>query len=361
MKAEHAPERVAAVTGLGVEAIERLARGYAGAARGQRPAVIRLNYGVQRSENGGTAVRAVAMLPLITGSWKRQGGGMTLSTSGAFPFDTARLQMPELMLKSALGRPARTVNMSQLGEALNDLGKDGTEPPVKALFVYNCNAATVAPNQRAVLNGLRREDLFTVVHEQFFTDTADYADVLLPAVTFLETKDVQGAYGHLFAQVSMPAIAPLGEARNNVQVFGALGRRMFPGEACFEDDEDALIEQALGASSEDGNGWLSGITRERLEREGHVELTLPKDAAGEVLPFSTAAWFRTASGRAELTPVPVFVAPIESRGGTVDAYPLEFLPRKAERQGWAGGGGGAAGLGEAGRGFIGCGCECERS
>ena len=198
-KAEHAPERVAAVTGIAAETIERMARDYARAAKAARPAVIRLNYGVQRSENGGTAARAVAMLPLVTGSWKRRGGGLTLSMSGAFPFDSVRLQMPELMLKSELKRPARVVNMSRLGHALNEL----REPPVKALFVYNCNAAAVAPNQNAVLKGLRREDLFTVVHEQFFTDTADYADVLLPAVTFLETKDVQGAYGHLFAQVSM--------------------------------------------------------------------------------------------------------------------------------------------------------------
>ena len=309
LRAEHAPGAVAQVTGIAAEAIERLGRAYG--ARSERPAVIRVNYGVQRSENGGTAARAVCMLPLLTGSWKQKGGGLLLSTSGSFPFNGRRLEMPELMA----GRTCRVVNMSQLGHALTEL----QDPPVKALFVYNSNAAAVAPNQNAVLRGLRRDDLFTVVHEQFFTDTADYADVLLPATTFLETKDVQGAYGHLFAQVSTPAIAPLGEARNNVALFGELGRRMF-GDACFADSVDDLIDQAL--STDDPR--FAGITRQRLEREGHVGLTLPGP-----LPFADASWFRTASGRGELTPVPVFVAPAESRGAGGE-YPLEFLPRKAD-------------------------------
>jgi anaerobic selenocysteine-containing dehydrogenase len=198
---------------------------------------------------------------------------------------------------------------------------------VKALFVYNSNPAAIAPNQNDVLRGMRREDLFTVVHEQFFTDTADYADVLLPAPTFLEIKDVQGAYGHLFAQVSERAIAPLGEARSNVALFGELGRRMGFVEKCFDDREDALIDQAL----ETEHPWFAGVTRERLEREGHVPLQLPGNAAGEVLPFSTAEWFKTPSGRGELVPVPLFSAPTESRAHADHGeYPLEFLPRKAD-------------------------------
>ena len=326
MRAEHRPERVSAVTGISAEAVVRLAREYARAAKADRPAVIRLNYGIQRSENGGTAARAVAMLPLITGAWKRRGGGLQLSVSGAFPFAKAKLEMPELMERSALGRPSRVVNMSRLGEALNDLGQNPDDgPPVKALFVYNSNAAAVAPNQNAVLRGLRRDDLFTVVHDQFFTDTADYADVLLPATTFLETKDVQGAYGHLFAQVSERAIVPVGEARNNVAVFGDLGRRMF-GDASFADTEDELIDQALATD----DPWFAGVTRERLERAGHVALNLPADERGEVLPFSSPEWFRTPSGKGELVPVPVFIPASESRGGTVGEYPLEFLPRKAD-------------------------------
>lgn len=329
---EHSPACVSEGTGIAVEAVVRLAREYATCwKRTGKAAVIRLNYGVQRAENGGTASRAVCMLPLVTGAWKYRGGGLQLSMSGAFPWNKAALEMPELMQASPLGRPARVVNMSQLGRALTlpDAGVGGGEPvPVKALFVYNSNAAAVAPNQNQVLRGLRRDDLYTVVHEQFFTDTTDYADVVLPAPTFLEVKDVQGAYGHLFAQVSEQAIAPLGEARSNVRMFGELARRMGYTEACFEDGDDALIDQALSTD----HPWTQGVTRERMEREGHVELALPRDETGALLPFSTADWFRTPSGRGELVPVPVFVASSESVGG-VDAtaeYPLQFLPRKAD-------------------------------
>ena len=325
LKPEHSPEQVAAATGISPETIVRLARTYATT----KPTAIRLNYGIQRSENGGSSVRAVAMLPLLTGAWKHRGGGLQLSTSGAFPFNSKALQMPELMMLSPLGRPSRVVNMVRLGEALTtaDAGVGG--PPVKALFVYNSNPAAVAPNQNAVLRGMLRDDLFTVVHEQFFTDTADYADILLPAATFLETKDVQGAYGHLFAQVSQPAITPVGEARNNVALFGELGRRMGFTESCFRDTEDDLIDQALDTKSP----WLAGITRSRLEEKGHIPVALPTEADGAVLPFSTPDWFRTPSGRGELLPVPVFHAPVESRGGSAaqsGEYPLEFLPRKAD-------------------------------
>ncbi len=350
LKAEHAPERVAVATGITASAIVALARSYALAGRrGRNPAAIRLNYGIQRTENGGTAARAVAMLPLITGSWKYRGGGLLLSMSGAFPFNEAKLHMPELMQKSSLGRAARVVNMNQLGAALTDFGRgddlsavsselsadslkrndrsvissqlsDVSQPPVKALFVYNSNPAAVAPNQNAVLKGMRRSDLFMVVHDQFFTDTADYADILLPAPTFLENKDVQGSYGHRFVQITERAIEPRGEVRNNVEVFGELGRRMFPGESWAEDGVDELIDQALETNSP----WMAGITRERLEREGHVPLAV------EGLPFSDASWFRTASGKGELLPVPKFVPPVESRAAEDEAYPLEFLPRKAD-------------------------------
>jgi len=327
MRPEHSPEKVAEATGISPDTIVGLARAFAMAGREgsvtSGPAVIRLNYGIQRSEFGGTAARAVCMLPLLTGAWKYRGGGLQLSTSGSFPFNGDALEMPELMKASPLGRPSRIVNMSQLGRALTALDK----PPVKAMFVYNSNPAAVAPNQNDVLRGMRREDLFTVVHEQFFTDTADYADVLLPAPTFLEVKDVQGAYGHLFAQMNERAIAPLGEAKSNVALFGELGRRMGFEEACFDDREDALIDQALDTD----HPWFAGITRERLEREGHIALQLPVNESGDVLPFSTAEWFQTASGRGELVPVPVFTAPAESRAHAAGgAYPLEFLPRKAD-------------------------------
>ena len=192
LRPEHSPESVAAATGISPEAIVKLARAYAIAGRAASseqpknaanqprnagPAAIRLNYGIQRSQNGGTAARAVCMLPLLTGAWKYKGGGLQLSTSGSFPFNGNALEMPELMKASPLGRAARVVNMSQLGQALTSLGhgqkngETGDGPPVKAMFVYNSNPAAIAPNQNDVLRGMLREDLFTVVHEQFFTDT----------------------------------------------------------------------------------------------------------------------------------------------------------------------------------------------
>jgi anaerobic selenocysteine-containing dehydrogenase len=331
LQPEHSPESAAPITGIPADTITHLAHDYALAHRNTgRPAVIRLNYGIQRSENGGTAARAVCMLPLLTGAWKHQGGGLQFSTSGAFPFNSDALQRPDLMLASPLGRPARIVNMTGLGHALNTLGKlpatlqtDG--PPVMAIFVYNSNAAVVAPNQNAVLQGLRRHDLFTVVHDQFFTDTADYADILLPAPTFFETKDVQGAYGHLFVRISQQAIEPLGEVRSNVELFAALAQRMGFTEPCFSDSVDDLIDQALTSHSPS----FAAITRDRLEREGHIALQLPANASGQSLPFCDASWFRTPSGKGELLPVPVFAAPRESRAHAAE-FPLEFLPRKAD-------------------------------
>src|SRR5262249_17515873 len=158
-----------------------------------------------------------AMLPCITGSWKEVGGGLQLSTSGAFGLNKDALERTDLMEKS-LGRPARIVNMVELGQALNTLDN----PPIKAMFVYNSNPAAVCPNHNDVIRGLQRSDLFTVVHEQFFTDTTDYADIVLPATTFFEHKDLQIAYGHYFIQMSSQAIDPAGECRSNVEVFRAL-------------------------------------------------------------------------------------------------------------------------------------------
>ena len=328
MRPEHALSHAADITGLSADSIERLAQSYGRAGRdGRGPAAIRLNYGIQRSENGGTAARAVGMLPLITGSWKQRGGGVLLSTSGAFSFNSARLQRPDLMVQSPLRRPARTVNMSQLGDALTELD----HPPVKALFVYNSNPAAVAPDANQTLAGLRRPDLFTVVHEQFFTDTTDYADIVLPATSFLEHKELMGAYGHLVAQISDQAIEPLGEARSNPALFRELGLRMGFEEPAFRDSDDDLISQALETS----HPWLAGITPEALARHKQIPLTLPQNERGETLPFSDASWFRTVSGKAELLPLPVWRPAEESRAGTRTAgpaarFPLEFLPRKAD-------------------------------
>ena len=337
--ADYTPEFVSGVTGIAAADIERLATEYGTT----KPAAIRVNYGVQRSDNGGAAVRAIAMLPALTGAWKDFGGGLQLSTSGAFRWNSEALERPDLMVASPLGRAARAVNMSLLGQALTELGRRPEDGPgVHALFVYNSNPAAVAPDQGAVLRGLGRQDLFTVVHEQFFTDTADYADIVLPATTFLEHRDIQGAYGHYYVQLSEQAIAPLGEARSNVWLFSQLAQRMGFPEACFRDSVDDLIAQALRADDpERQDPWLAGITAESLDAAGGAQ-RLHLDAereGGNFLPFAEGP-FATPSGKVEfysetlaaqgMDPLPAFHPAAESRHTASGEYPLEFLPRKAD-------------------------------
>ena len=333
------PERAAQWTGIAAEDIRKLAREYATV----RPSVIRVNYGVQRSEGGGMATRAISMLPCIIGSLKEVGGGIHLSTSGAFDLNKDALRRPDLK-PDGLDHSPRVVSMVRLGEALNTL----SDPPVKALFVYSSNPAAVCPNHNEVVRGLRREDLFTVVHEQFFTDTTDYADIVLPATTFFEHKDLQAAYGHYYLQVSDQAIEPLGECRANVEVFRALAERMGFKDSCFSESVDEMIDGALASK----NPWLEGISRERLERERQVRLNFSRqlpvascqsetsESLEPFLPFAHGN-FRTPSGKAELyseamkalglDPVAEFTPPTESRnGGQGTAFPLELLARKAD-------------------------------
>ena len=337
---EYTPERVAAWTSMTAGEVERLAREYATT----RPAALRMNYGVQRSENGGTAVRAIAMLPALTGAWKHRGGGAQLSTSGGFAWDKQALERPDLALASPLGRLARAVNMSTLGLALTELGAKPEEgPPVHALFVYNSNPGAVAPNQNAVRRGLMRPDLFTVVHELFFTDTTDYADYILPATTFLEHTDIQGAYGHYFVQLSKQAIEPPGEARPNVWLFGQLAQRMGFKEECFRDTPEEMIRQAL-AIAPDGhstNPGMEHITFEELQQQGHIPLGfhlnpetqsfMPYTSGAVPTPSGKIEFYSEALAAAGLDPLPGFVPPVESRWGKdAERFPLEFLSRKAD-------------------------------
>lgn len=325
---EYPPARVAQWTGIAAEDIEKLAREYASV----RPAVIRVNYGVQRAQNGGSAVRAIAMLPCITGSWKEVGGGLQLSTSGSFFLNDNGIERPELMRSSPLGRAARIVNMSELGKALNELDS----PPVKAIFVYNSNPAVVAPNHNQVVKGFLRPDLFTVVHEQFFTDTTRYADILLPATTFFEHKELQKAYGHYYLQVSNPAISPLAECKSNTQLFTDLAHRFGFAEPCFRQTVDEMIDEAIWTDDSNRPAPLHGLTRERLENEGHIRLNIPET----FLPFAQGNFY-TRSGKAELysealaaqglDPVVSFVPPAESRHTErARQFPLELLSRKAD-------------------------------
>jgi anaerobic selenocysteine-containing dehydrogenase len=322
--AQYPPERVAQITGIGVDDIRTLAREYATTT----PAAIRMNYGVQRSENGAMAVRAIAMLPCITGSWKHVGGGLQLSLSGAFPLNKQGLKRPELMQKS-LGRAARVLNMNQLGKHLTD----NLKPPVKALFVFHSNPAAVVPNRALVLKGLRRDDLFTVVHEQFLTETCDYADIVLPATTFFEHADLQTSYGHYHLQRSDAAIAPLGEARCNSDVFRALAARMGFDDECFRATDDELIAEALKGD----DPWMRGITAESLATQHSMRMNFNGGGDKAYLPF-TEGGFPTSSGKAEFYSemlakqgfdgVLDFTPPLESRHGEASRYPLELLARK---------------------------------
>src|SRR5579885_60615 len=313
---EWTPQRAAELTGIAGEDIAALAREYATT----RPAAIRLNYGVQRSERGAMAVRTVALLPVLTGSWKDLGGGLQLSTSQAFQINRDALERPDLQHK-ALGREARLVNMTELGRALTAL----SDPPVKALEIYNSNPAAIAPDQNTVLAGLRREDLFTVVLEQFQNDTADYADILLPATTFLEHTDLYFAYGHYYLQLARPALAPPGETKPNVEVFRLLAARMGIDDPCLRDSDDDMIRAALSSD----HPFLRGITLEELEREHFVRLRLPEPFQ----PFA-AGGFGNGNGSGcchfhaeELDYTP----PIESRHGDAAVrrkFPLELISPK---------------------------------
>jgi anaerobic selenocysteine-containing dehydrogenase len=358
---QYPPEKVAHWTGISAGDICKLAREYAS----ERPSVIRVNYGIQRSDRGGMSMRAVTMLPCLIGSWKELGGGLQLSLSGSYGLNKEALEMPELMQK-ALGRPARIVNMVQLGSVLNSTTM---VPPIQALFVYGSNPAAVCPDHNEVIRGLKRPDLFTVVHEQFFTDTTDYADIVLPATTFFEHKDLQAAYGHYYLQVSNQAMDPVGECRSNVEMFRALAERMGFEEECFRETVDSMIDRALASP----NPRLQGITRDRLEREYHIRLNFERENSSRALQSPSAAKavldnkpsiaavnrcatqnqepflpfaqgnFPTPSGKAEfysealkrqgLDPVVAFTPPDESRNGSgskAAGFPLELLARKPD-------------------------------
>ena len=312
---EYAPERVAQITGLPVESIQRLAQMFAT----EQPSLIRVNYGLQRHGGGGMAVRTIACLPALVGAWRHHGGGALLSTSGTYEFASERLTRPDLAPAGT-----RTINMNQLGEAL---AGELPGPPVMALYVYNSNPAAVTPNQRKVLEGLKRDDLFTVVHEQFPTDTVDYADIVLPATTQLEHIDLHGSYGHQFVMLNPAAIAPLAESRSNNDVFRALAGRLGFEPELFPDDK-TLIQEALA-----GGPSLAGITLERLEAEGSIRLNVPE----QYMPFAEGR-FPTPSGKCELyseamaraglDPLPTYTPPHEdpqTRPDLAARFPLQLL------------------------------------
>src|SRR5881394_850800 len=229
---QYSPQWAADVCGLQVEEILQLARDYGRT----RPAAIRLNYGIQRHAGGGIAARTIACLPALVGAWRDVAGGIVLTTADFYKFDHAALERPDLMN----GRKPRTINQSKLGDALLE-----AKPPVKAIVVYNNNPVAVCPDSNKVLKGFAREDLFTVVMDHFQTDTADYADILLPATTQLEHHDVHKSYGHLYVLANNAAIAPVGESLPNSEVFRRLAARMGFDEPCFRDSDEDICRTAL--------------------------------------------------------------------------------------------------------------------
>jgi anaerobic selenocysteine-containing dehydrogenase len=252
-------ERAAEVCGIGAQEVRALARDYGTT----QPAAIRLNYGMQRVHGGGNAVRLIAILPCLVGAWRHAAGGLLLSSSGWFRNvrNDAALQRPDLLA----GRKPRTVNMSTIGDDLLREASAEFGPKIEALVVYNSNPLAVAPGSPKVARGLAREDLFTVVLEHFMTDTADQADYVLPATTQLEHLDVHASYGHTYALINEPAVAPLGQAKPNTQIFRELAAHMGFAEPCFGDSDETLARAA----------FVPPVSFDALRERGWVKLPLP--------------------------------------------------------------------------------------
>ena len=313
---EHTPAWAAKTCGLTVEEVVQLARDYGSA----KPAAIRLNYGMQRHAGGGMAARTIACLPALTGAWREAAGGILLTTADNYHFDHAKLERPDLMPSP---RP-RVINHSALGDALT-----AAESPVRAVIVYNNNPVAVCPESSKVVAGFKREDLFCVVMDSFLTDTADYADIVLPATTQLEHPDIHKSYGHLYVLANNPAIAPVGESLPNAEVFRRLAARMDFTEECFRDSDDDLARQAIGS----GHANLAGIDWDTLKKNGWQRLALPKTFA----PFAKGG-FHTPSGKCEFysealkaqghDPLPGYNPPAESVASNpalAARYPLSFI------------------------------------
>ncbi|HVK93747.1 MAG TPA: molybdopterin oxidoreductase family protein [Noviherbaspirillum sp.] len=316
------PQRTADTCGISVDEVVQLAREYGTVVRQGEGAAIRINYGVQRVRGGGMAVRNIACLPALVGAWRHAAGGVQLSASDSFPKNNHALQRPDL-----LQRPARTINMSTIGDDLLRDAAPDFGPRIDAVIVYNANPVAVAPESSKVAQGFAREDLFTVVLEHFQTDTADYADILLPATTQLEHVDVHAAYGHMYMMANNAAIAPLGEAKPNTDIFRLLAARMGFDDSCFQESDDDIAAQAFDRRHEHAIhfDWDS------LKQKGWQKLHVP-DA-----PFAQGG-FPTPSGKCEfycarmaaagLDPLPDYIPPYESVASNpalANKYPLAMI------------------------------------
>src|SRR5438034_4610663 len=301
------PERAARITGLSIETIVDLARSYAT----ETPALLRVTDGINRHTNGGQTVRTLACLPALTGQYGLPGGGLMYSTSDWLKWDKAVVTHEH---DPACPQPPRSLNMNRLGAILTG----EADPPVYSLFVYNANPVASSPNAGKIVDGLLRDDLFTVVHELFETDTACYADILLPATSQLEHVDLHKPYGHVSLQYNMPAIAPQGEARSNWDVIRSLSSAMGFNEYWLQQDANEVIQEILETTGQH-NSRLVGITLKRLQEEGSIPLAI---SSSEEVPFADGI-FSTPSGKVEFysetamakgyDPVPVWEPELETR------------------------------------------------
>ncbi|MQR02310.1 molybdopterin-containing oxidoreductase family protein [Glaciimonas soli] len=320
---EWPPARVAEVCGISEDEVVQLACEYGAVARAGDGVAIRANYGLQRVHGGGMAVRNIACLPALVGAWRNAAGGVQLTSSGSFPVNTTAIERSDL-LKNKL---TRTINMSTIGDDLLRETSPSFGPKIEALIVYNANPVAVAPESGVVAQGFAREDLFTVVLEHFQTDTADYADILLPATTQLEHTDVHSAYGHLYMMANNPAIAPLGEAKPNTEIFRLLAQRLGFDDICLKESDDTIAAQAFDQRHE----RAIHFDWDALKQKGWQKLNMP-DA-----PFANGG-FPTPSGKCEffsdrmqadgLDPLPTYIAPYESRASNPELatkYPLAMI------------------------------------
>ena len=321
---EWPPERVANVCGISVEEVEGLARTYGEGAKRGEPSMIRMNYGVQRVHGGGMAVRNIACLPALVGAWRHAAGGTQLSLSDSFPKDMAALQRLDLF---PTGQKQRTINMSTIGDDLLQETSENFGPKIEALIVYNSNPVAIAPESSVVAQGFAREDLFTVVLEHFQTDTADYADILLPATTQLEHVDAHSTYGHLYMMANNPAIAPIGEAKPNTEIFRLLAERMGFVESCFKESDDQIAAQAFKKNDARAAhfDWAS------LKKNGWSKLNVadaPLMKGGFPTPSGKCEFYSQAMFDVGLDPLPSYIPPYESCASNPELakkYPLAMI------------------------------------
>ncbi|MGE7762843.1 molybdopterin oxidoreductase family protein [Peribacillus sp. NPDC097895] len=272
---QYDPATVSAITGVPIDDLYELARMYGTTT----PSFVRIGNGLQHHDNGGMAIRTIACLPALTGQWMIEGGGATKGNSGYLAFNTDALRRPDLLHNKA----TRTINMNQIGQAL--LKK---ENPIRSMLVYGSNPALVAPNANKVQEGLMRDDLFTVVHDLFLTETAMFADLVLPATSSYETEDFYNSYWHNYVQIQKPVVEKYGESKSNVELFKLLAAGMGFEEQAFKDSEEDMIRQALDFPE---NPYLEGITYDTLSSNQFVKAKMKPMFPGE-LP--------TPSGKIEL-------------------------------------------------------------